>query len=257
MSIPKDLVRDHKGLSEWCILSGYRGSIAHGTYRPPKEPNSIDDKDAMAICVLPEVYYLGLKNFGSRGTQEIKRDEWDIVIYDVRKFISLLAKGNPNVMSLLWLSPQYYLTTTPAGQQIIDRRDIFSAKHVYRSFTGYAYSQLSRMERHEHHGYMGEKRKQLVEQHGHDTKNASHLIRLLRMSIEFLNTGELFVEREDASQLIDIKRGLWTLERVKLEADSLFKRAETAYLRSSLPEKPDMDEVNALCVAVIQTAWGN
>lgn len=38
---------------------------------------------------------------------------------------------------------------------------------------------------------MGEKRKQLVAKHGYDTKNASHLIRLLRMGMEFLTVEEI------------------------------------------------------------------
>ena len=61
------------------------------------------------------------------------------------------------------------------------------------------------MERNACKGYMGEKRKRLVEKFGYDTKNASHLIRLLRMGMEFLVDGELHVEREDAKELLRIK----------------------------------------------------
>ena len=103
MGIPRDLIREYKALSDWCILSMYRGSIAHGMYVPNSDPNSIDDKDAMVICVPPIEYYYGLRQFGSRGTQEIKRNEWDIVVYEARKFLSLLAQGNPNVLMVLWL----------------------------------------------------------------------------------------------------------------------------------------------------------
>jgi len=62
---------------------------------------------------------------------------------------------------------------------------------------------------------MGTKRKMLVEKYGYDCKNAAHLIRLLRMGVEFLKDGRLYVMREDAKQLIEIKRGEWTLEQVK------------------------------------------
>ena len=40
-------------------------------------------------------------------------------------------------------------------------------------------------------GYMGDKRKRLVVELGYDAKNASHCVRLLRMCIEFLTTGEM------------------------------------------------------------------
>ena len=257
MGIPKDIIRDNPALSEWNVLSCYRGSIAHGMYTPNSDPNSIDDKDAMVICVPPRAYYYGLKQFGSCGTQEIMRDEWDIVIYELRKFVSLLAKGNPNVLGALWLAPQYYIDVAPAGRLIIENRELFVGKHVYRSFTGYAYSQLKRMTHFKFEGYMGSKRKALVEKYGYDCKNAGHLIRLLRMGIEFLNDGELHVERHDATQLLDIKRGEWTLEQVQAEATRLFETVELAYTNSKLPPGPDMDAINRLCVQAVEMVLGD
>lgn len=257
MSIPKDLVQTHPGLGEWAILVGYRGSIAHGMYTPKSNPNSIDDKDAMAICVPPNDYYYGLKEFGSRGTQEIKRDEWDIVVYEIRKMMSMLAQGNPNVLTMLWLDQQYYLYINDAGHLLIDNRELFVGRHVYKPFTGYAYGQLHRMTHNAYEGYMGEKRKQLVDKFGYDTKNAAHLIRLLRMGIEFLRDGELCVTRPDATQLLEIKHGEWSLEQVKAEADRLFKVAEEAYLHSPLPLKPDLDKINDLCIDIINTELTN
>lgn len=254
MGIPKDIIRQNPSLSEWNILTGYRGSIAHGMYVPNTDPNSIDDKDVMGVCVPPREYYYGLRQFGSRGTKEITRNEWDIVIYEARKFISLLAGGNPNVLALLWLSPQHYLNITEAGQIIIDNRGLFSGRHVYKSFTGYAYGQLKRMTHFKFEGYMGSKRKALVEKYGYDCKNAAHLIRLLRMGIEFLNDGQLQVERHDSQQLLLIKRGEWTLEQVQDEAQRLFEIAELAYLNSKLPARPSMDKINAMCVDVIEAA---
>lgn len=254
MSIPKNLIDEHPELGEWCILSGYRGSIAHGTYIPSNDPNSVDDKDAMYICVSPIDYYYGLKTMGSQGTKEIKYNEWDIVVYEARKFLHLLSIGNPNVLMLLWLEPNFYINKTAAGQLIITHKYLFVGKHVYKSFTGYAYGQLHRMTHHTFHGHMGTKRKQLVEKYGYDCKNASHLIRLLKMSIEFLTDGELHVLREDATQLIEIKKGEWTLEQVKTEADRLFKLSEETYIHSKLPKNVDLEKINQLAIDVVRTA---
>ena len=255
MSVPKDIIREQPGLGEWCILHCYRGSIAHGMYVPSNDPLSIDDKDTMAICVPPKDYYIGLKQYGSRGTKEIKRDEWDIVIYEARKAISLLKKGNPNALAMLWVAPNYYIKLGPPGQLLIDNRSLFAGRHVYRSFVGYAHGQLKRMETSERHGHMGAKRKGLIKQFGFDTKNAAHLIRLLRMGIEFLKDGELYVERHDAPQLLDIKRGEWSLTEVKAEADRLFRNIEEIYLSSKLPLAPDSEKINELCMNVIEEAW--
>ncbi len=249
MSIPKNLL-EMKCLSDWCILLGYRGSISHGTYKSNKDPNSIDDKDAIGFCIPPVDYYYGLKTFGSRNTKEIKEGVWDIVVYEYRKAIRLLEKGNPNLLSILWLEPQYYLKITPAGQLLLDNKDLFVGKHVYHSFAGYANGQLRRMERLAFKGFMGEKRKKLVEKYGYDCKNGSHLIRILRLGIEFLREGKLNVFRKDAAELLEIKEGKWSLGRIKNEANRLFCLAEEAFHLSDLPEKPDHEKVNRLCVDI-------
>ena len=100
-------------------------------------------------------------------------------------------------------------------------------------------------------GYMGQKRRELVRRVGYDAKNAAHLIRLLRMGIEFLTEGTLHVERADAPELLDIKRGAWPLEKVKTEAERLFILSQEAYVRSTLPAEPKRDEAEQLCVSLI------
>ena len=246
-------IRTRPELSEWCVLHGYRGSIAHGMYVPNSDPDSIDDKDTMAICIPPQDYYYGLSEFGSRGTKEIAQGEWDIVIYEVRKMLRMLSQANPNVLALLWLSEQYYIKTTDAGKLLLENRDMFSTKVAYKSFCGYANGQLHRMTHMAFEGYMGEKRKSLVKKHGYDTKNASHLIRLLRMGFEYLISGELQVERvSDAQELLEIKRGERTLEWVKAEAEKWFDRCHEAYLKSPLQVKVDRDKVNELCVEMVR-----
>jgi len=100
-------------------------------------------------------------------------------------------------------------------------------------------------------GYMGQKRRELVRRVGYDAKNAAHLIRLLRMGIEFLTEGTMHVERADASELLNIKRGTWPLEKVKVEAERLFQLSQEAYVRSSLPPEPDRVAAERLCVRMI------
>lgn len=231
------------------ILVGYRGSIAHGTYVPNKDPNSIDDKDIMGVIVGKKEHYLGLDEFKHK---EAFIREWDIVNYEIRKYFRLLLKSNPNVLSLLWIEPRNYIYIHPNGQSIIDNRDIFVSKNIFRSFTGYAHGQLHRMTHHSYKGYMGEKRKALVDKYGYDCKNATHLIRILRMGIEFLNEGILYVHRHDAQELLEIKRGEWSLERVQREADYLFKRADKAMDRCTLPAEPNYADANELLCSIIK-----
>jgi predicted nucleotidyltransferase len=98
-------------------------------------------------------------------------------------------------------------------------------------------------------GYMGEKRKAMVRKYQYDVKNAAHLIRLLRMGAEFIETGELQVFRTtDADELKIIKRGGWTLDQVKAEAERLFGVIELAKSRSPLKPEPNSQAADLLLI---------
>lgn len=240
------------------IVLAYRGSIAHGMYLPGTDPNSVDDKDFIAVCVPGDEYYFGLKNFHSNGTYECGEGEIDIVAYEARKFFTLLAGGNPNVLSLLWIESKYILRATPAWGVVQSYRHEFASKGCYYSFVGYAKGQFHRMTRGEFHGHMGERRKALFDKYGYDCKNAAHLIRLLRMGAEFLLSGEMQVDRGgiDATELLEIKRGEWTLERVNKEAEKAFDRIERTLEVSTLRKEIDREFVSRLCASVVGNALG-
>lgn len=235
-----------------CLL-GYVGSHSHGTYVPKTNPDSIDDIDLMGIAVGPKSSYIGLTEFEQKIHQE---GEWDITVFEARKFMRLLLKQNPNVLGLLWLRKEDYIYVSPAAQKLRDNRDIFSSKGVYNSFTGYAAGQLHKMTHNACEGYMGAKRKELVARYGYDCKNAAHLIRLLRMGNEFLATGELKVFRPDAEELKVIKTGGWSLEKVKDEAQRLFGESEEAFNKSPLPDKPNEQMAENLLIELIEESWG-
>ncbi|HLD90690.1 MAG TPA: nucleotidyltransferase domain-containing protein [Patescibacteria group bacterium] len=235
------------------IIEAYRGSIAHGMYIPNTDPNSIDDIDLMGVYMAPKEYYigLGLERKHERAIECFK-DKYDVVSYEFRKFVNLLLKSNPNVLGMLWLKSEHYLNKAPAGQLLIDNKKLFISKEAYNSFVGYAYGQLKHMESNIKLGYMGSKRKELVNKYGFDPKNASHCIRLLRMGDEYLNSGELNIHREDFEELLEIKTGKWSLIQVKAEAERLFKKIECSFKHSKLPVKPDYIKVEKLVMSVLQ-----
>jgi predicted nucleotidyltransferase len=233
------------------ILSGYRGSIAHGMHNP--DPNSIDDIDIMSIYIAPLKYYVGL-GAGRRYDKSIDKfvGRFDTVSYELRKFVNLLLKSNPNVLSMLWINEEHYLMQTLFGKRLIRNRKAFSSKLAYESFAGYAFSQLKKMSQGQvYEGYMGAKRKAIVEKYGYDLKNAAHCLRLLTMGIEFLKTGELVVFRPDAQKFLEVKNGLWTLEQVKSEAEKLFAGLEDANTNSPLTEHPKYDIVENIVMVNI------
>lgn len=281
---------------------GIVGSQSHNTYVPKDDPDSIDDIDIMGVVPLPASHLFGLRTFDHWS---LKEGELDAIVYSLPKFFSMLLKGNPNVMGLLWLREQEHLQVPEWWERVVLNRRVFaSKKNVYNAFVGYAKGQMEKMTSYTpaidtemqdieitlraygiaptdavseknigasavmvrqslkryrelckkyHMGYMGKKRKSLVRKHGYDSKNAAHLIRLLRMGMEYLQSGEMNVFRtHDAEQLREIKRGEWSLTEVRHLASNLFTQCDCAYQYSTLPEYPDFDNANDMLGEIAQ-----
>lgn len=246
--VPKDIIT--KFCANKNILFGYRGSIAHGMYVPRTDPNSVDDIDCIGVYIAPVEHYLGL---GRKEHAELMEPPYDVISYELRKFVNLLIKGNPNVLSMLWMPDKYIVSANVFGRRLRLNRDLFISKQFYYMFEGYALSQKRRMTRISGRSNLGAKRKALVEQHGYDTKNAAHTVRLLRMGIEFLGGRGLLVDRSsiDADELIDIKLGKKSLRDVTRMIDRLFLDLDNAYACSSLPDRVDQDAVESMLVEIL------
>jgi len=283
----------------------------------------------------------------------------DLVIYDIAKAIKLIGECNPNMLELLFCDRNDYLLIGQMGEKLLEVRDKFLTLKAKHTYTGYAMSQLKKIERHrayllgevpakpirsdyglpEHESLIPQaernlineeilnrirdwtadnielgaaerltlndnlrsfmcaalkvkdneldesledtaaeslgfnqdvreilrrergfrnalkayksyqrwesernpKRKMLEEKHGFDTKHASHLIRLARSGIEILRDGKLNVRREDAEELLAIRRGERPFEEVKNEAETLLEGMNDLYKKNptNLPRSID------------------
>lgn len=232
------------------ILEGYRGSIAHGLHLDPavNEEFGTDDIDIMSIFIPPIEYYFGLSSI--EGWEYVDGKD-DYCCYNIQKFFRLCANANPNVMFFLWNSEDMFMTISPIGRKILDNKEIFSSQMIRKSFMGYADSQLKHMFNKQYNGYMGTKRKTLVDKYGYDTKHAAHLIRILQCGIEFLRDGKLKTFREqDRDFLLDIKVGKFIAKNVEEIANGMF--AELKGMTSDLPTQPQMIIIQDLLVDCIQ-----
>ena len=238
-------------------MLAYRGSVAHGMYTSVSvDPDSVDDIDLIGVYVASKEHYLG---FGRKDCYEKWIGNYDIVLYELRKLMGLLLKNNPNVLSLLWLDSKYIKCEDSISKELIDNRSLFVSELAYNSFCGYAYGQLKGIEKSEYKGYMGCKRKELVDKFGYDCKHAAHLIRLLKMGIEFLIDGCLYVDRTvmgDSHELLNIKKGAYTLKQIKEWSSELFLQIDKAKGNSTLPDKPDKERVEKLLVSLVgKSLW--
>ena len=231
-------------LNNRSIMLCRRGSQTHGT------DNELSDEDYFGVVVPPMNRLIGLSQFDNWKYPEEK--ELDVNIFSLRKYVGLLIKNNPTVLETLWLRREDYCNsgTKNAFRVLMQNRDMFSSLRAYHAFSGYAYDQLKRMTRGATNARMGEKRKKIVAKYGYDTKNASHLLRLYRMGIEFVETGELTVYRPDRAELLAVKNGEWELEQVKSEAEMLHERMRDAKESSPLPKNPDTQSIEKLLVGI-------
>src|SRR5581483_261580 len=219
------------GLREWSIYQCVHGSRAYGL------DVEGSDVDVISICVPPISYYLGLERYGSDGSRHVTPD---VVVYELRKYVSIAYKGNLNALEPLWTTGAQM---TEAGAMLRDHRDLFVGRHVYTSIVGMAKAH-------------GAKHQRATHPDAPNWKELMHTVRALRMGIEFLTDGELKVNRDkDRDELLAIKQGAWSIERVEAEVQRLIRAMAEAYIVSKLPDRPDVQAISKLCEEVIGCAW--
>lgn len=125
------------------ILLVRAGSHAYGTNTPTS------DLDVRGIMIPPSDYYLGMKRVeqyqeAGDGTET----KPDLVVYELRKYLNLAADANPNILELLFCDDSDVLKLSPAGEMLRASRHLFLSKKARHTFSGYAMSQLKKIESH-------------------------------------------------------------------------------------------------------------
>ena len=95
------------------------------------------DTDIRGVFVVPKT------DFYSLGyVDQISNETNDIVYYELRKFIELLAKNNPNILELLNVPEECILKKDPIFEQI--KMEYFLSKLCKDTFANYAYTQIKK-----------------------------------------------------------------------------------------------------------------
>ena len=89
-------------------------------------------------------------------------------------------------------------------------------------------------------------RHELEVKSGYDTKHASHLVRLMRMGLEILNDHKVVVKRPDREEILAIKNGAWSYEKVIEFANDMQKQLDEAYKTTTLPKSVNYEKINEL-----------
>ena len=295
-----------------------------------------------------------------------KNPKFESTVYSLKKFMILAANVNPNIVELLWTDPSdQFVMNDPMGK-LMAQRDMFLSSKAKFTFSGYAFAQAAKIERHrkwivrgemampkrEDFGLPPERPKQMEEifgiimsevekwnlsqyplnnmerdelkadiwelvynvskvdvnegnwpkvyeagvierlakeynlkeevvellqrerlfkkememykswltwktgrnparhelevKSGYDTKHASHLVRLMRMGLEILTDHKVVVKRPDREEILAVKNGAWSYERVMEFAKDMQVKLDEAYKATTLPKSVDYVRVNAL-----------
>lgn len=205
------------------IFLGYRGSISHNTYVPSTEENGIDDIDLVGVFFGPADFYIGLGNALKSSIEHkvlLNNKYYDCVFYEFRHFMSMLLRGNPNIVPTVWVIPDHIIMMHSGFNEVVENRRHFLGKQSLRdAFIGYARKCKLDMEpsRQAYEGYMGEKRKAIVNKYGYDCYQES--------STEFLtNSGwKKFdsVSNKDLLGTVDVISGKFKFQKPISKVDKL------------------------------------
>jgi predicted nucleotidyltransferase len=107
------------------------GSKAYGLNTPKS------DTDIKGVFVLPKAVFYGLEY-----VEQVNNETNDEVYYELKRFIDLLVKNNPNILELLNTSEDCVLYKDPIMNLI--KPELFLSRLCKQTFAGYAQSQIKK-----------------------------------------------------------------------------------------------------------------
>ncbi|MBK0402615.1 nucleotidyltransferase domain-containing protein [Adhaeribacter sp. BT258] len=113
------------------LFEGISGSKAYGLNTPTS------DTDIRGVFVLPEADYFGLDY-----TEQLSNESNDIVYYELKRFVDLLAKNNPNMLEMLAMPEDCVLYKHPLYDQF--KPELFLSRLCKNTFAGYALTQVKK-----------------------------------------------------------------------------------------------------------------
>jgi len=218
------VLEDHD-LYEYVIYRCILGSHAYGL------ANEHSDVDRRGIYLPPAELHWSLYGVPEQLEDKVS----DEVYWELRKFVTLALKANPNILECLY-TPVVEMTT-PVADELLAMRDSFLSKHVYQTYNGYVLSQFKRLEQ------------DLRTVGAIKWKHAMHLIRLLLAGITALEERHVPVHvGEHRERLLSIKRGQLAWEEVNAWRLELHKTFDRALAKTALPDRPDYERANAFLI---------
>jgi len=128
-------LRNNNILKNRTILLTTGGSHSYGT------DIETSDLDIRGVCLESPENIIGLSNF-----EQYQHHTSDTTVYGLKKFMRLCLNANPNVIEILGTKDEHLFVCTEFGKILRDNIDMFISQKVVNSFTGYAFTQLRRLQ---------------------------------------------------------------------------------------------------------------
>lgn len=213
-------------LYQYVIYRGIVGSRAYGL------DHEASDTDRRGFYLPPADLHWSIAGV----PEQLERSTDDQVYWELGKFINLALKANPNVLEVMYTPIVEH--HTEIADQLLAIRDAFLSKLVYQTYNGYAMSQFKKAEAD-------------VRKTGEvKWKHAMHLIRLLLAGIRVMDEKTVPVHVEEhRDRLLEVRRGEVSWDEVDAWRQMLHRRFDEAYNRTTLPDRPDYQTVNAFLIS--------
>lgn len=115
------------------LFEAISGSRAYGTNKPTS------DTDYRGIYLAPLHDVIGF-NY----QDQVNDNTNDTVFYELKRFLELVNKQNPNILEMLYMPEDCIITKHPLLDDLFANRDKFLTKTCKDSFAGYAISQIKK-----------------------------------------------------------------------------------------------------------------
>ncbi len=185
---------------------------------------------------------------------ELKDTIWDLLSNVTEREVSVANWPDVYADGVIHKAAKEFNLSEEVVKYIHAERQFAKAKQVYDSWVSW------KKER-------NPARRELEEKSGYDTKHASHLVRLMRMGYEIITEGKVIVKRPDAEELLAIKNGAWSFEKVmefkaemevKLEAEYKRQKALIAAGQPTpIPREVDKVKLNEFYHQLYNEYWSN
>lgn len=225
----------HNNLNYMCLM----GSQAYGC------AEATSDVDVYGFCT-PD--FNALVGFPGPKFEQFNPDHVDSAygdadynIFNVIKYFSMLVNNNPNIIDSLFVPESCVLFADDLAREMRSLNYLFISKRLVKNTLSYADSEFKVIQKRGR----AEKRADLYDKYGYDTKTAYHCLRLLTQAEQALTQGTIFLD-ENGDEYRKIRNGLYSYEDFINRVQKYRDYIESILPDSNLQKDPNMERITKL-----------